>query len=222
MSDTVAPLESASWALLTPVPPGASVLWVGPAGRGVNARLSLIFGQVTTCDFWEVEGAAAKLAAPEASMDLIVFPGGLGDLKRWGQGVRPREAWGSLLRASHALLKPGGHVFLAVENRWALPRASGLGVARRWLLASLSGYRSLLVKTGFSPIRMWCAFPDCEDSKFLVECRQQAFDHFLRVLSPRPRSVERNVIRGALNAVGALKYTARWYWILGRRDMSGG
>jgi hypothetical protein len=36
MSDTVAPLESATWALLTPVPPGGSVLWIGPAGGALS------------------------------------------------------------------------------------------------------------------------------------------------------------------------------------------
>ena len=166
--------------------------------------------------------AWANLPVPEAGVDLAVLPGVLGDVKRWAPGTRPHQAWESLVRATYARLKPGGHVFLAAENRWAISRMLALGTGRRSTQASLRAYRALLVTAGFSAVRSWCAFPDWEDPKFLVECRPQVFDHFLRILAPRPLRVERRAVRGFLNAVGALKYTARWYWILGRRDVAGG
>ena len=225
MSGETAPLETACWTVLAPVASGGSVLWVGPAHGDQIARLSLIFGEVSTVnpmDALSLPESWAGLAVPEASVDLAVLPGVLADVKGWGPGARPRQAWESLLRAVHTRLKPGGHVFWAAENRWAFPRASGTGAGRRPVLVSVGGCRALLAKSGFSAIRMWCAFPDCEDPKFLVECRQPVFDYFLRVLAPRPRSAERRLVRGALNAVGVLKYTARWYWILGRRSAPSG
>lgn len=224
MSGPPAPLETASWAVLAPVPPGGSVLWVGAARGDRIAQLSLIFDQVSGFDPRDVDSGAEpwkKLAVPQASVDLAVLAGVLGEVNLWAPGTRPREAWESLLRATHARLKPGGHVFLAAENRWALSRALMLGGGSRSVLASLRAYRALLVTTGFSAVRSWCAFPDWEDPKFLVECREPVFDHFLRILAPSPLRVERRAIRGFLNSVGALKYTAGWYWILGRRDAAG-
>ncbi len=200
------------------------MLWVGPAHGEQIARLSRIFDHVLELDLRDAKRGPERWeerAVPEVSVDLVVLPGVLGDVKRWAPGTRPREAWGSLLRATYARLKPGGHVFLAAENRWALSRALTLGGGSRSVLASLRAYRALLVTTGFSAVRSWCAFPDWEDPKFLVECRQPVFDHFLRILAPRPLRVERRAVHGFLNAVGALKYTARWYWILGRRDAAG-
>ena len=225
MSDTGAPLETASWAVLAPVPPGGSVLWIGPARGDPFARLSLIFDQISEFDPRDAESSAEsweKLAVPEASIDLAVVPGVLTDVKRWAPAARRRVAWGALLRAVHTRLKPGGHVLVAVENRWAI---SGVFALRAWwrsLLGTPQEYRALLAEAGFGAIRTWCAFPDCEDPKFLVECRQPVFDYFVRVLAPGPRGIERRAVRGALNALGALKYTARWYWILGRRDVAGG
>ena len=221
MTGPVAPLEAAPWAVLAPVPAGGSVLWIGPARGERLAQLSLIFDQVTKFDPTEEDGGAEpwkRLALPEASVDLAVLPGVLGAVNRWGTGIRPRRAWESLLRATHARLKPGGYVFLAAENRWALSRAPTQGGGRRSVSASLRTYRRLLVRAGFSGIRIWCAFPNWDDTKFLVECRPWVFDHFLAILAPRPLKVERRAIRGVLNAVGALTKTARWYWILGRRD----
>lgn len=225
MSREAAPLESASWTVLAPVPANGSVLWVGPARESQLQHLSLIFGRLSAVDLESRDGAAEawdRLAVPDRSIDLAVVAGVLGDVSRWAPGARPREAWLSLLRALHAKIKPGGHIFVAAENRWAISRALALGAGRRPVRASLRGYRAALIRVGFSAIRMWYAFPDCEDPKFLVECRQPVFDHFLRVLAPRARGAKRRAVRGAVNAVGALKYTARWYWILGRRDVAGG
>jgi hypothetical protein len=217
----VAPLEAAPWAVLAPVPPGGSVLWVGTAREERIAQLSLIFDRVSKFDPTN-EGNGPEpwktLAVPEASADLAVLPGVLGAVNRWAPGTRPREAWKLLLRATHARLKPGGHVFLAAENRWALSRAPTQGGGRPSVSASLRAYRRLLVRAGFSGIRMWCAFPNWDDAKFLVECRPRVFDHFLATIGSRSLRIERRALRNLLNSAGALKYTARWYWILGRRD----
>ena len=224
MKGAAAPLETASWAVLAPVPADGSVLWVGPARGERMAQLSLIFDHVSKFDPTDVDSGEEpwkKLALPEASVDLAVLPGVLGAVKRWAPGTRPRKAWELLLRATHARLKPGGHVFLAVQNRWALSRTPAPGGGRPSVSASLRAYRRLLATAGFSELRMWCAFPDWDDPKFLVECRPWVFDHFLGILAPRPLRVERRAIRGVLHAVGALKNTARWYWILGRRDAVG-
>lgn len=201
------------------------MLWVGPAHGDQISRLSLIFGELSTVDPMDALGLPESwegLAAPEASVDLAVLPGILADVKRWAPGARPRQAWGSLLRAVHTRLKPGGHVFWAAENRWAISRVFALGAGRRSALTSVREYRALLTKAGFGAIRTWCAFPDWEDPKFLVECHQPVFDYFLHVLAPRPRRMERRAVRGVLNTLGALKCTARWYWILGRREVAGG
>ena len=211
--------------MLAPCPAGGPVLWVGPARGDQFARLSLIFDQISDYDLSDADSGAEpweKLALPEASVDLAMVAGVLGDVKRWAPGARPREAWGSLFRAIHTRLKPGGHVFVAVENRWAISRAFALGAGRRSALTSVREYRALLTKAGFGAIRTWCAFPDWEDARFLVECHQPVFDYFLHVLAPRSRRVERRAVRGVLNTLGALKYTARWYWILGRREVAGG
>jgi hypothetical protein len=222
VSDTGAPLETASWAVLPPVPPGAAVLWLGSVRDTEMAQLSLIFDQVSNFDARDLENSVEpweKLAAPAASVDLIVVSGAPAEVQGWAPVARSREARGSLFRAIHARLKPGGHVFMAVENRWAISWGLALRTGRRSLLSSPRQCRALLAKTGFGAIRTWCAFPDWQDPRFLVECQQLVFDYFVRVLAPGPGRIERRVVRRALSALGALKYTARWYWILGRRDV---
>lgn len=78
-------------------------------------------------------------------------------------------------------------------------------------------YRRLLTAINYGDIRVWCAYPDCRDPKFLVECEQPVFDHFLRLFTPSPQDGLRGLARRILNASRLLKYAAPSYSVLARR-----
>jgi hypothetical protein len=222
-----------SWHLLLPNGPEARVLYVGSPTGDTAAGLAVSFKAVLVAEptpelatttrprvgaltdrTLRVMSSGGDLAVRPASVDLAVIeiaeqlPGRRGDWALLGQTVDVRP----VLRAIHVALKPEGFVYLGMTR-------SG-GPRRRRISSFLSIYRvrRLLTKAGYGEVRVWCAYPDCRDPKFLVECAGPVFQWFLRLFAGRRRRGLRRVAQRVFNAAHLLEYTAPGYAVLARRQ----
>ncbi len=228
-------MELPSWHLLLPVDPGARVLYLGAPGGDTAAGLAETFKTVlvaeptleraritrtradalTRGDVRVVASGGVDLAVRPASVDLAVVeiseqrPGASPGWAFVGYAIEARP----LLRAIHSALTSGGVVYLGMP-----PRASGPRRSRTFSLLSTGRVRRLLTETGFGEIRVWCAYPDCRDPKFLVECEQPVFDWFVRRFAGSRKKGLRAFAQRVFNAAHLLKYTAPGYGVLARRQ----
>jgi len=233
-ADWLSNLDRANWHLLFPTSAEATVLEVGAGLGTVTHALALAYRHVVALEptaervhFMQrrlaedglpnvhvIQSSLGDLPLRQESVDLAILNGVLG----WASGgaFGRRARWIHLLESIRSVIRPGGLVYLGVENRWGLGAG---GVRRRAAFASLSGYRKLLAAAGYSDVRVWCALPSHEDPRFLVVCEQRAFDHFLRALTLPPRAVPRRLVWSVLNSLGLLKQMTRSYCIVGRRGI---
>ncbi len=186
---------------------------LGAGWGGVSLLLSRIFDQVVAVEgAWERarfasllfahEGAGNALAIhadmhspplPPGTFDLVVMNGVLEWAALGGPEADPEAAQRALLALALRMLRPGGSLYLGIENRFALifllggrdhgsPRWMGVlprGLARiyrrltrtperRPLTHSLAGYRKLLRESGFEVDDCYAAFPSYSYPRVLV------------------------------------------------------
>jgi SAM-dependent methyltransferase len=161
-----------------------------------------------------VSSGAVDLAVRPGTIDLAVV-----ELLSQGRRPPPGWVWGGqtvparpLLQSIHAALKPGGVLYVGLPRQAGRPAASGL-----FSLLSMGRVRRLLTQTGYGEIRVWCAYPDCADPRFLVACEQPVFEWFLRLAASRTTGPLRTVAQRLVNATHLLKYTAPGYSLRARR-----
>jgi SAM-dependent methyltransferase len=235
-ADWLSNLDRANWHLLFPTSAEATVLEVGAGLGTVTHALALAYRHVVALEptaervhFMQrrlaedglanvhvIQSSLVDLPLRQESVDLAVLNGVLGWASGDAFGRRARWIHLRILEGIRSVIRPGGLVYLGVENRWGLGAG---GVRRRAAFASLSGYRKLLAAAGYFDVRVWCALPSHEDPRFLVVCEQRAFDHFLRALTLPPRAVSRRFVWSVLNSLGLLKQMTRSYCIVGRRGI---
>jgi SAM-dependent methyltransferase len=215
-------VEFASWQLLLPVDAGGRVLYLGSAGGDTAIRLALGFEVILVVEP-TLEQARATRTRAEAlgvgrirvvssdSVDLAVRPASV-DLAMVEvldpyPAAPPGASLGghagglrAVLRSIHSALKPGGYICLGIARPPIGPRRTGLSGG-----LSMGRYRRLLTAINYGDIRVWCAYPDWRDPKFLVECEQPVFDHFLRRFTPSRQDGLRGLARRVLNASRLLK-----------------
>ena len=228
-------LEIPSWHLVPPIAPPARVLYLGAGGGDVAARLALTFGLLLVVEP-SLERASATRARSEAlgvgqvrvacgdGADLPVHPGSL-DLAVLDapQAGTARFALGHsadrlhLLASIHSALKPGAFLCLRVHSGSGDGSMSAQGLSRLATLLAVNRYRRLLRDCAYGEIRVWCAYPDCGDPKFIVEWNQHIFDYFVRHFGTNPKARFRVAAQRILNAARLLKYTAPGYLLLARR-----
>jgi SAM-dependent methyltransferase len=262
-SEMILNLDRANWKYLLDLPPESRVLDAG-SGTGTNSHaLALQFEEVVALepvreriDFMRLRFAQERLSnirivrsslwklpfAPQ-SFDLAVMNGVLEWVPQ-GQTGDPRELQLAALSRMHRLLRPGGLLYIGIENRTApgyfigypdphcrlpfvtvLPRPLAQWYARRRgqkegyrnYLYTSHGYRKLLAAAGFRDVQIWLALPSYNHPRFLVPTHGGAPSYYFQNFVPCSGNWVRKLSRGLLLKTGILKHLEYAYVILARK-----
>jgi SAM-dependent methyltransferase len=175
--------------------------------------------------------------APE-SFDLVAMNGVL----EWvpvGRTEDPQQLQEKALKNAFRLLRPGGHLYLGIENRFSagyfigyndphagipfvtiLPRRfahwyarrKGLSGYRNYLYSS-AGYRKLLRGAGFTRLEVYLAIPSYNDPRFLIPLEGNGYSYYSRNFTHSSRGVRR-LARSLLDKLGLSKYCEYSFAIL--------
>ena len=223
---TVGDERRADWKYLLPLSGHSRVLDLGCGWGAAAIALSEICGQVVAMDatwervqFLDIRrrqqgidnlqpihgGDTLTFPFPDNYFDLVVL---IGVLEWFGESypeLPPRAAQLKALYNLRKLLKPDGHLYIAIENRFGFdylmgrPDHNGLpfvGLLPRcladWLSKrrtghpfrtyqySLRGYRQLLREAGFKPVQFYGNLPQYRHPHFYIPLEKSlALDYFL-------------------------------------------
>jgi SAM-dependent methyltransferase len=257
-------LERANWHWLLDLSPDSRVLDIG-AGMGTNSHaLALRYREVIATEpvleriqFMQQRFAQEQLSNirivrtslwslpfAEESMDLVAMNGVL----EWvAEGVPgdPGELQKSALAKAARVLRPGGYLYLGIENRFVpgyfigypdphcglpfvtvLPRCAAQWLARRKgaadgyrnYLYSSRGYRKLLQTSGFSAVELYAAIPSYNHPRFLIPLQGPQFRHYVRCFenSTHANPLKR-IAKAALLRANILPHLSYSFAILARK-----
>jgi SAM-dependent methyltransferase len=183
-----------------------------------------------------------NLPFKQESFDLAAMNGVL----EWvaeGRTEDPGKLQEAALTKVYNLLRPGGYLYLGIENRFTLgyfvgyrdphcglpfvtvlPRKlanwyakrNGLGGYRNYLYSS-RGYRKLLEKAGFNSVEVYVALPSYNHPRYLIPLRGSLFSYYLRTFKYQHRSRLRAMARDLLLHLGLLKHFEYSFVILARK-----
>jgi SAM-dependent methyltransferase len=256
-------LERANWQWLVDLPRESRVLDVG-AGTGTNSHaLGCNFNEVVALEpvlervefmrhrFSQERLSNVKLVRSSlwtlpfqpGSFDLIAMNGVL----EWvpeGRSEDPRELQELALTNMLKLLRPGGILYVGIENRACpeyllgyldphcrlpfvtlLPRPLAHWYARRHgrqhgyrnYLYSSAGYQKLLRKVGFEDTDVYAALPSYNHPRYFMPLRNNIFNYYSRNFNPMRSSAVRALAHECLLRTGALKYMQDSFAILARK-----
>src|ERR1017187_5565441 len=255
-------LERANWQWLVNLPPQSRVLDLG-AGTGTNTHaLATHFQEVVAVEpvlervqFMQRRFAQEGLTNTKlvrSSLWVLPFQPGSFDLAamngvlEWvpeGRSEDPRELQLKALRKVHSLLRPGGYLYVGIENRLTIgyfvgypdphcgvpfvtvlprplahwyARRKGLPGYRNYLYSS-RGYRKLLREAGFSDVEMYLAVPSGGHPRYLFPLEQRLFNYFSQTFNAAKPGGLRSMLRGLLNRTGLLKHLEYSYVIVARK-----
>lgn len=250
-SEMIMNLDLANWSLLADLPPQSHVLDIG-AGMGANSHsLALRYGEVVAVEpvtervrfmrqrFEQeairnvriIQASLWDLPFPVGSFDLVVMNGVLEWVATGRQGD-PKRLQETALKAAARLLRPGGVLYVGIENRFTadyfvgypdphsgmpwvtvLPRflanlyarRKGAPEGYRAYLYSAAGYRKLLRRSGFTAVDCYLAIPNYNHPKFYVPLDDQVFSYFLRTFSGKSTG-PRQIVRRFMLRLGLAKH----------------
>jgi SAM-dependent methyltransferase len=221
---TVGDERRADWKYLLPLSPESRVLDLGCGWGAAALALAEICGQVVAMDatwervhFLDIRrcqqgidnlyplhgGDTLTFPFPEGYFDLVVL---VGVLEWFGESypdLPPHKAQLKALCNLRSLLKPGGHLYIAIENRFGydylmgrpdhngipfvglLPRPLADWVSRRrtgrpfrTYQYSLWGYRKLLRAAGFEQIQFYGDLPQYRHPHFYIPLQGSHIFHY--------------------------------------------
>lgn len=257
-SEMILNLERANWHWLFSLNPKGRVLDIG-AGMGANTHaLAIHYSEVVAIEpvLERVQFMTARFAQeglrnvhvvrtslwdlpfPPESFDLIVMNGVL----EWvaeGRNGDPKRIQQSSLARMYSLLRPGGCLYVGIENRFALghfvghrdphcglpwvtvlprPLANRYAKTRgqdgyRNYLYSSRGYRKLLSEAGFSNVEIYLALPSYNHPRFFIPLNDDLFFYHSRVFAGSSARLSRRLVSSFLQRVGLLKYVQYSYAI---------
>jgi SAM-dependent methyltransferase len=244
-------LDRANWHCLLDLPADSRVLDLG-AGTGTTShalanhyrevvalepvleRVQFMRHRFTQENLSNVQIVRSSLwtlpFAPE-SFDLVAMNGVL----EWvaeGRTEDPQELQKSALKNALGLLRPGGYLYIGIENRltpgyfigYADPHAGlpfvtilprplaqwyarkkGLKGYRNYLYTS-AGYRKLLRRVGFTKVEIYLAIPSYNHPRFLIPLAGKGFSYYSRNFNHGRSTGVRAVLHWLLLKFGILKY----------------
>jgi SAM-dependent methyltransferase len=255
-------LDRANWQLLLDLSAESRVLDLG-AGMGTNSHaLAMYYREVIALEpvrervqFMQQRFTQEKLSniailrsslwmLPFAkdSFDLVAMNGVL----EWvaeGRIGDPGDLQEAALNKIFQLLRPGGYLYLGIENRLSLgyfagypdphcglpfvtilPRRLAQWYARlkghsgyRNYLYSSHGYRKLLHKAGFTRLEFYLALPSYNHPRFLIPLEGNLFSYYSRTFNPGRTNRLREMMRGVLLKLGLLQHLQYSFVILARK-----
>jgi SAM-dependent methyltransferase len=185
-----------------------------------------------------VHANALDLPLPSASFDCVFLNGVLEWVGEWDRSRRPRDVQLDVLRKTHDLLRPGGSLYLAIENRWGLellyrrkdhnklywtsfmPRGAADMLTR---LLKRKPYRTytygrdalarLVHDAGYAELELYCPWPRYQDPEAVVRYGDEAA--FANIASVHPDAMARteSLAFRALRALG-LHWAVAPAWIV--------
>ena len=256
-------LDRANWQWLIDLPPGSRALDIGGGTGTVSHALALHYREVIALEpvlervefmrrrFRQeglsnvkvVRSSVWNLPFGPNSFDLVAMNGVL----EWvaeGSTEDPRELQGKALRMAFRLLRPGGYLYLGIENRtiptflvgypdphcslpWVtvLPRPMAHWYAKRHgsacgyrnYLYSSRGYRRLLKEAGFAEVEIYNALPSYNHPRYYLPLDRNVFSYYARAFDGVKRTGLRGLIRSALLRSGLLQYLQYSFAIIARR-----
>jgi SAM-dependent methyltransferase len=262
-ADMILNLDRANWQSLAGLPDNSRVLDLG-AGCGTNSHsLALHFSHVTALEpvaerieFMRHRFAQEKLhnvrlirssvwtlPFPNESFDMVAMNGVL----EWvptGMTGDPRALQLKALRNVHRLLRPGGSIYVGIENRYAaghfigyrdphcglpwvtvaprplahwLARRHGQPGYRNYLYGS-AGYRKLLFDAGFGSYECYLALPSYNHPRYFIPLDRKLYAYYSRAFLPRPQGTFRSAVHELLLRVGLLGHLEYSFAIVARKE----
>ena len=176
------------------------------------------------------------------SMDLVAMNGVL----EWvAEGIPgdPEELQLKALRNAAALLRPGGALYLGIENRFTLgyfvgytdphcglpfvtvlPRPVANWYAKRKgtagyrnYLYSSRGYRNLLRRAGFSSVEVYAAIPSYNHPRYLIPLKGPEFQHYARCFERSPRHWLFKTLKAGLLRTNLMQHLTYSFAIIARK-----
>lgn len=244
-------LERANWQYLIDLPPGSRALDIG-AGMGTNSHalagrcqevvalepvlervrfMRQRFGQENLSNVKIVRSSVWTLPFAPESFDLVAMNGVL----EWvpeGQTEDPAVLQKRALMNAFRLLRPGGYLYVGIENRMALgyfigyrdphcglpfvtvlprplanwyARRKGLSGYRNYLY-SARGYRKLFESAGFNRVAQYVALPSYNHPRFFIPLGKHIFSYYSRNFNPTQSSTIRKLLHKALLKLGLVQY----------------
>lgn len=166
----------------------------------------------------------------EQSFDLIILNGVLEWLPFSKKNLNPRDAQLYYLRLARRYLKPGGILYIGIENRWSYSQLIGapdphaglrfVGVLPRPIadiicrirtgdryrpyLYSYTGYNQLLREAGFASSVSFAAIPSYNDPKVLISLDRPSEDFTAHVWQSK-NGLSR-LVKSAMTKLDLMKY----------------
>lgn len=249
----------ADWRFVVPTPKNFSVLDAG-AGMGRSSiPLARVAERVVSLDQSFLRLKYLKMRAvqegltnievclgdifdapfPKESFDLIVMNGLLEWVGATDRFKNPREAQIASLKIAQDLLKKGGHLYIGIENRFALSYLRGrdhgglffTSYMPRWLANvytkirkgkrydtytySKSGYEKLLQDAGFKDLTMYLPFPGYNMPRIMIPYDNLgSLGYAIRFLMPSA-GLKRKIARYVCRIPGALRMYRYFFFSFG-------
>ena len=246
----IANLNRTSWQYFLPSGKGRCALCVGEGMGATAAALSPNYATVVALEpvlarvqfmrrrFSQdrvdnvrvVRASFPDVPFPQQSFDLVVFNGILEWLPAGHPSENPAAVQAASLRKAFDLLRPGGHVYVGIENRWCYEYFLGARdphanvrwvtiVPRRvadWLMKRANarryenylygsrGYRRLLHRAGFRDPQVFIAMDSYNQPEFIVPIDGAPARYFFRTMDRPSGRLHRRVIRSTAEHLGIL------------------
>lgn len=256
-------IDRANWHLLLSLSRDSTILDVGAGMGTISHALAMHYRQIIALEpvleriefmryrFQQenlknvqiVRASALNIPLPQESVDLVILNGVLEWVPLSDPSSPPQTVQEKLLENILTLLKPGGFLYIGIENRLTpsyflgandphadipyvavLPRFLANWYSRRktgsdyrTYIYSYWGYRKLLKKAGFDDIQIWSVIPTYNNPKFIVPFDRTVYQYFLDSFC-EPPSRKRAIPYNILRVAGFLPYLGYSFIVFGRKE----